>query len=137
MWMEERIGERINLNRTTEAIETGADQIAVGCPFCRVMLADGLTAKQAAGEARERVEVLDVAQLLLASVRRGDAATTDGADGRSLTVTTDVGANAGATPQEAASSEARNDPHPRPGRQEEYAKEQATGDAPVEGDSGP
>ncbi|TIC82940.1 (Fe-S)-binding protein [Nocardioides sp. GY 10127] len=72
MWMEEKLGSRINLNRTTEAVETGADQIAVGCPFCRVMLSDGLTAKQAAGEAREEVEVLDVAQMLLASVK-GDA----------------------------------------------------------------
>jgi Fe-S oxidoreductase len=44
MWMEEKIGERINLNRTTEAVGTGADQIAVGCPFCRVMLSDGLAA---------------------------------------------------------------------------------------------
>jgi Fe-S oxidoreductase len=71
MWMEERIGERINVNRTTEAVETGADQIATACPFCRVMLSDGLTAKQAEGTAREQVEVLDVAQLLLASVKRG------------------------------------------------------------------
>ena len=69
MWMEERIGERINENRTSEAVATGADQIAVGCPFCRVMLYDGLTAAQAAGEAREEVEVLDVAQMLLASVK--------------------------------------------------------------------
>jgi Fe-S oxidoreductase len=74
MWMEESIGERINLNRTTEAVETGADQIAVGCPFCRVMLSDGLTSKQAAGEAREEVEVLDIAQMLLASVK-GEVAT--------------------------------------------------------------
>ncbi len=79
MWMEEKIGERINVNRTTEAVETGADQIAVGCPFCRVMLSDGLTSKQAAGEAREDVEVLDVAQLLLASVKREPVAVT--ADG--------------------------------------------------------
>lgn len=75
MWMEENIGERINLNRTTEAVETGADQIATGCPFCRVMLSDGLTAKQADGSAREEVEVLDVAQLLLASVKRAPAPT--------------------------------------------------------------
>ena len=68
------IGERININRTTEAVATGADQIAVGCPFCRVMLSDGLTAQQAAGEAREEVEVLDVAQMLLASVK-GESAT--------------------------------------------------------------
>ncbi|EON22594.1 hypothetical protein CF8_3536, partial [Nocardioides sp. CF8] len=74
MWMEENIGERINLNRTKEAVGTGADQIAVGCPFCRVMLADGLTAEQAGGNAREEVEVLDVAQMLLASVK-GESAT--------------------------------------------------------------
>ncbi|MGY2876704.1 Fe-S oxidoreductase [Marmoricola sp. URHA0025 HA25] len=69
MWMEETIGERVNVNRTREAVETGADQIAVGCPFCRVMLSDGLTEEQSAGRAREEVEVLDVAQLLLASVK--------------------------------------------------------------------
>ena len=74
MWMEENLGERINVNRTKEAVGTGADQIAVGCPFCRVMLSDGLTAQQAAGEAREEVEVLDVAQMLLASVK-GEQAT--------------------------------------------------------------
>lgn len=70
MWMEENLGSRINVNRTVEAVATGADQIAVGCPFCRVMLSDGLTAQQAAGEAREEVEVLDVAQMLLAAVKR-------------------------------------------------------------------
>lgn len=74
MWMEETIGERINLNRTTEAVGTGADQIAVGCPFCRVMLSDGLTAMQDSGDARPEVEVLDVAQMLLASVK-GEPAT--------------------------------------------------------------
>ncbi|WP_238993417.1 (Fe-S)-binding protein [Nocardioides caldifontis] len=77
MWMEERIGERINVNRTTEAVGTGADQIAVACPFCRVMLSDGLTALQAKGEAREEVEVLDVAQMLLASVKRAPEAPED------------------------------------------------------------
>jgi len=74
MWMEETIGERINLNRTTEAVGTGADQIAVGCPFCRVMLSDGLAALQDSGDARAEVEVLDVAQMLLASVK-GESAT--------------------------------------------------------------
>ncbi len=69
MWMEEKTGERINMNRTTEAVATGADQIAVACPFCRVMLSDGLTSLQAGGTAREEVEVLDVAQLLLAAVQ--------------------------------------------------------------------
>jgi Fe-S oxidoreductase len=72
MWMEEKIGERINNNRITEAVATGADQVAVGCPFCKTMLTDGLTAVQAQGDAREEVEVLDVAQMLLASVK-GDS----------------------------------------------------------------
>jgi Fe-S oxidoreductase len=70
MWMEEKLGTQINTNRTEEAIATGAERIAIGCPFCRVMISDGLTAKQAEGEA-ESVEVVDVAQMLLAAVRRG------------------------------------------------------------------
>ncbi|WP_082589081.1 (Fe-S)-binding protein [Nostocoides sp. Soil756] len=70
MWMEEKLGTRINTNRTEEAIATGAERIAIGCPFCRVMISDGLTAKQAEGVAEE-VEVVDVAQMLLAAVRRG------------------------------------------------------------------
>ena len=74
MWMEENLGTRINDSRTNEAVATGADQIAVGCPFCRVMLSDGLTAAIDKGEAREEVEVLDVAQMLLASVK-GEMAT--------------------------------------------------------------
>jgi Fe-S oxidoreductase len=74
MWMEEHIGKRVNLARTEEALATDAKQIATGCPFCRVMLTDGLTEKQNEG-AGEDVEVLDVSQMLLASVKRGDAST--------------------------------------------------------------
>ncbi len=70
MWMEEKLGTRINTNRTEEAIATGAERIAIGCPFCRVMLSDGLTAKQAEGVS-EDIEVVDVAQMLLAAVQRG------------------------------------------------------------------
>ncbi len=71
MWMEEKLGNRINLNRTDEALGTGAERIAIGCPFCRVMLSDGLTQKQAEGQG-EDVEVVDVAQMLLAAVRTSD-----------------------------------------------------------------
>ncbi|USQ80435.1 heterodisulfide reductase-related iron-sulfur binding cluster [Ornithinimicrobium faecis] len=74
MWMEEKLGSRINVNRTEEALATGADRIAIGCPFCRVMISDGLTQKQSEG-AREEVEVVDVAQMLLAAVRRGQDGT--------------------------------------------------------------
>ena len=72
MWMEENLGTRINTNRTEEALATGADRIAVGCPFCRVMLSDGLTQNQSETGTHESVEVVDVAQMLLAAVRRTD-----------------------------------------------------------------
>ncbi len=70
MWMEEKLGTRVNTNRTEEALATGAGRIAVGCPFCHVMLSDGLTQKQSETGAHEDVEVMDVAQMLLAAVRR-------------------------------------------------------------------
>ena len=73
MWMEERIGKRVNLERVDEAIATQTSAIATGCPFCRVMLTDGLTAREAEGTAGKTTEVVDVAQLLLASVKRGDS----------------------------------------------------------------
>jgi Fe-S oxidoreductase len=72
MWMEEKLGTRINSTRTAEAVATGADRIAIACPFCRVMLSDGLGAAQADGSAREEVQVVDVAQMLLAAVRPAD-----------------------------------------------------------------
>jgi len=63
MWMEEKIGSNINLNRVDEAIATGAEEVAVACPFCRVMVSDGVAAREST------VEVLDVAQALLRSVK--------------------------------------------------------------------
>ena len=65
MWMEEKIGTRINLNRVDEAIDTGAQEVAVACPFCRIMVGDGMVARQS------DVEVLDVAQVLLRNVKAG------------------------------------------------------------------
>ena len=70
MWMEERIGKRINVERVEEALSTGAKTVAVGCPFCHTMLADGVTGKGAA----EQVEVVDVASVLLRSVKPDPAA---------------------------------------------------------------
>jgi Fe-S oxidoreductase len=63
MWMEEKIGTHINLNRVDEVIATGAQEVAVACPFCRVMIGDGVAAREST------VEVLDVAQALLRSVK--------------------------------------------------------------------
>ncbi|MYW91913.1 (Fe-S)-binding protein [Amycolatopsis rubida] len=70
MWMEEKIGKRINVERVDEALGTAPSKIATGCPFCRVMLTDGVTSRQSDGMASEKVEVVDVAQLLLTAVKR-------------------------------------------------------------------
>ncbi len=74
MWMEENIGKRINIDRVDEALATNPKKIATGCPFCRVMLTDGVTARQEGG-AHEGVEVVDVAQLMLESITRVEAST--------------------------------------------------------------
>ncbi|MFI7001429.1 (Fe-S)-binding protein [Nocardia sp. NPDC050175] len=80
MWMEEQLGKRINVDRVDEGLNTLAanpgstpGKIATGCPFCRVMLNDGVTARQEQGEG-EGVEVVDVAQLMLDAIDRVDAA---------------------------------------------------------------
>ncbi len=67
MWMEEHIGKRINHERVDEALATGATAIATGCPFCRVMVTDGVNDRQEEA-GRSGVEVLDVSQVLLGSL---------------------------------------------------------------------
>ncbi|MBX2991154.1 MAG: (Fe-S)-binding protein [Bacteroidetes bacterium] len=67
MWMEEREGKRVNIERTEEALATGASTIGTGCPFCMTMMTDGVKAKDAA----EKVQVKDVAELLLEAVQGG------------------------------------------------------------------
>jgi len=66
MWMEERIGKRINLERSQEAVATGAKTVAVGCPFCSTMITDGVNATGSG----EDVEVVDVATVLLRSLEK-------------------------------------------------------------------
>jgi len=70
MWMEEREGKRVNVERTEEALATRPDVIGTGCPFCMTMLTDGVKAK----EAEESVKVKDVAELLLEAVEPHPAA---------------------------------------------------------------
>jgi Fe-S oxidoreductase len=67
MWMEEHIGKRINHERVDEALATNAATIATACPFCRVMVTDGVNDRQEEA-GRSGVEVLDVAQVLLGSL---------------------------------------------------------------------
>jgi hypothetical protein len=81
MWMEEKIGKRINMERTEEALDLDPDVISTACPFCITMLSDALTTKKQNGEAGEHVEVLDVSQILLRSLAPvGAPGTESGAD---------------------------------------------------------
>ncbi|MFN8080915.1 MAG: heterodisulfide reductase-related iron-sulfur binding cluster [Kineosporiaceae bacterium] len=69
MWMDETLGERINTNRAREAMELKPDLVAAACPFCIVMLSDGVRAVDAEngadGAADPSVEVADIAEVLL------------------------------------------------------------------------
>jgi Fe-S oxidoreductase len=64
MWMEEE-APRINNERTDQALATGADTIATACPFCIVMISDGIKAR----DREEEVQVLDLAELVVASLQ--------------------------------------------------------------------
>ena len=64
MWMEERVGKKVNIDRAEEAVATGADEVAVACPFCYVMLDDGV---RELGE-EESVAVRDISMILADSV---------------------------------------------------------------------
>jgi Fe-S oxidoreductase len=63
MWMEERIGKRVNVERTEEAIDTGAELIATSCPYCLIMMDDAINGKRAEGKA-QNVKVIDIAQVI-------------------------------------------------------------------------
>jgi Fe-S oxidoreductase len=67
-WMEEKIGKRINVERTEEALALDPDIISTACPFCIVMLSDAVTAAKAEGSAKDHVQVLDVSQILRQSL---------------------------------------------------------------------
>ncbi|GAA2638141.1 (Fe-S)-binding protein [Streptomyces axinellae] len=69
MWMEERIGKRVNNERVDEALSLDPDIVSTACPFCLVMLTDSVNGKKNEGAAKENLQVVDVAQLLLDSVR--------------------------------------------------------------------
>jgi len=67
MWMEEHHGTRINVERSRQALATGAATVATGCPFCMTMLSDGVSAQ----EKGDQVRVLDLAEMLLEAVAPG------------------------------------------------------------------
>jgi Fe-S oxidoreductase len=67
MWMEEKLGTKVNLNRVHEVAATGAPLVASACPFCMTMLADGV----AETGRSEAIEVKDVAQIVAERMKRG------------------------------------------------------------------
>jgi Fe-S oxidoreductase len=66
MWMEEHTGKKVNIERTEEALATGAERIAVACPFCYVMMDDGVKEKHR----DEDVKVQDIAEVLAEAVEQ-------------------------------------------------------------------
>ncbi len=69
MWMEENTGKNINTERSQEAIATGASRIAVACPFCYVMLDDGVKGE----DKDEQVRVQDIAEILWEAIENSSA----------------------------------------------------------------
>jgi predicted flap endonuclease-1-like 5' DNA nuclease len=70
MWMEESIGTKVNDERALEAISTGAARVATACPFCYIMLDDGV---KAAGADDDQVRVADISIHLLEAIEAGEA----------------------------------------------------------------
>ena len=70
MWMEEHVDEghdRVNVIRSKKLADTGAETVAVGCPFCSTMVTDGLSA------IGSEMEVKDVAELVWEQIKANDA----------------------------------------------------------------
>jgi Fe-S oxidoreductase/nitrate reductase gamma subunit len=66
MWMEESVGKKVNIERSQEAIDTGADEVAVACPFCFIMMDDGVK-ELGYGD---QVKVRDVSLILLDNLKK-------------------------------------------------------------------
>jgi Fe-S oxidoreductase len=72
MWMEENVGTKVNDERAREAIATGATRIATACPFCYIMLDDGV---KGAGKDESQVKVGDIAIHVLEAIENGERST--------------------------------------------------------------
>ena len=68
-FVDEPSNQRVNQERARQVLETGADVVAVGCPFCMTMLEDGVNAVRSSDPSTRPTKVLDVAELLWDSVR--------------------------------------------------------------------
>src|SRR3954454_10709844 len=94
MWMEERIGKRVNVERTDEALGTGADLIATACPYCLIMLDDAVNQRRSEGKVNG-VKVIDIAQVLADSIGLRKTPVTVGAPAEEATAETAPAPTAG------------------------------------------
>src|SRR5207248_7477806 len=69
MWMEETTGKKVNDERAQEALSTGATRVATACPFCYIMLDDGV---KGAGVDEDEVRVADISMHLLEAIEQGE-----------------------------------------------------------------
>ena len=73
MWMEESTGKQVNVERSQELLRTGATKIAVACPFCYIMIDDGVKAQ---GVDEDQVRVADISMHILDALERSEAEAT-------------------------------------------------------------
>ncbi|HZT64226.1 MAG TPA: heterodisulfide reductase-related iron-sulfur binding cluster [Acidimicrobiales bacterium] len=135
MWMEERIGKRINLERTDEALGTGAEVVGTACPYCMIMIDDAVRQRQSEGSTPESTRVLDIAQILetsLTAERQPVAATAGGPSPSAAEVAaTPAGAPGGAEPGVTSPLEERGGtPVPGPTAEAASDGDSAAGDSP-------
>jgi Fe-S oxidoreductase len=86
MWMEETIGTKVNDARSRELLDTGASRIATACPFCYIMIDDGV---KGAGVEEDQVRVADISMHLVEAIEAGEARGAPPRDDRQLTTLED------------------------------------------------
>jgi len=69
MWMEESLGTKVNDERSRELVATGASRIATACPFCYVMMDDGV---KAVSSEEDAPKVADIAMHVLEAIEEGE-----------------------------------------------------------------
>jgi Fe-S oxidoreductase len=74
MWMEETVGTKVNDARSEELVGTGAQRVATACPFCYIMIDDGV---KGLGKEEDEVKVGDIAMHLLEAIEKGERRAVD------------------------------------------------------------
>ncbi len=125
MWMEETIGKQVNVERSQELLATGADRIATACPFCYIMIDDGIKAEGADDD----VVVGDISMHLLEALENRDAAEEAARESELLTIRTAASESVAAAaegPQAAVTVEAPPVAEPEPQAEAPEPEEPAT-----------